>query len=123
MTERSLSKLSDNELIELFAASARSHGNAVINGDLPVAKKSYWKLKAAHDELSARGDQSRINLNRLFDHSELTVRYYAATWLLALEPARARVIIEDVSSGGPSALAGDARMTLRMLDDGSFKPS
>jgi len=59
----------------------------------------------------------------LFDHPKMAVRYYAATELLAIEPVRARAIIQDVKDHGPSPLAGDAGGTLRMLDDGTFIPT
>ena len=123
MTDQKLTSLTDDELVNSFESWAKSHGKAVINGDVPAANRSYWQLDAVDKELRARGDQARARLLRLLDHPELPVRYYAANWLLALDPARARAIIEDVKAGPFVSLALDAGMTLRALDEGTFKPS
>jgi len=123
MTKPKLTGVTDDELMSLFENWAKSHGRAVIDGDVPAASRSYWQLDAVDKELRARGDQVRAQLLRFLDHPDLPVRYFAANWLFALAPARARSIIEDVKAGPFVPLALDAGMTLRMLDDGTFKPT
>jgi hypothetical protein len=95
----------------------------MVNGEVADANRSYRNLRAVREELRARGPRSRAEVAGFFDHPEIAIRYYAATELLAIEPVRARAIIQDVKDYGPSPLAGDASGTLRMLDDGTFKPS
>ena len=123
MTVPKLNMLTDAELVAQFEIHARMHGHNVINGKVADANRSYWNLRAVREELRARGPRSRADLTGFFDHPEMAIRYYAATELLAIEPARARAVIQDVKDRGPSPLAGDASGTLRMLDDGTLKPT
>jgi len=123
MIDPELNLLTDEELVTQFQIRAKSHGRNVVNGEASEAKRSYWELKAVRQELRARGPRARQSLAGLFDHPKMAVRYYAATELLAIEPVRARAIIQDVKDHGPSPLAGDASGTLRMLDDGTFIPT
>jgi hypothetical protein len=115
--------LTDVELFDQFETQARVHGHNVVNGEAADANRSYWRLNAVREELRARGPRSRAGLARFFDHPEMAVRYYAATELLAVEPVRARAVIQNVKDRGPRPLVLDASMTLRMLDDGTFKPT
>jgi hypothetical protein len=123
MTISKLATLTEAELFDQFEIQARMHGHNVIDGEATDANRSYWKLNAVREELRARGARSRADLAKFFDHPEMAVRYYAATELLAVEPVRARAIIQDVKARGPRPLVLDASMTLRMLDDGTFKPT
>lgn len=118
-----LRTLTDEELVAEFENWARVHGHNVVDGEVRDTKLSYRQLNAIDEELRARGPTARLGLIRLLDHPELAVRYYAASWSLAVEPGRARTVIEAVRNLGPISLAGDAGMTLRMLDDGTFKPT
>jgi len=122
MTASKLKMLTDRELVDELENCTKKHGRDVLYGEARDATRSYWKLKAAREEFRERGRWSEDDLDRLFNHPEMAVRYYTATGLFALDPIRARAIIEDVGVRAPMRLAGDARMTLRMLDDGSFKP-
>jgi len=123
MTAARRRMLTDEELVAEFETWARSHGHDVLYGEVRDAKRSYRELEAVHEELRARGPSARVALIKLLDHPEVAIRYYAATWLLAVEPGRARAVIEEVKHVAPMRLAGDAGMTLRMLDDGTFKPT
>lgn len=122
MTPLRPTMLTDAQLFDQFEIQAKVHGHNVVNGEAADANQSYWKLNAVREALRARGPRSRAGLARFFDHPEMAVRYYAATELLAVEPVLARTIIQDVKDRGPRPLVLDAGMTLRMLDDGSFKP-
>jgi len=123
MTDRKLKNFPDDELVATFEIWARAHGNAVVSGDVPAANRIYWKLDAVDKELRSRGLSARSQLLKLLDHPELPVRYYAAKKLLALEPLRARSIIEDVAKCPYITLAGAAGMTLDALDEGIFNPT
>jgi hypothetical protein len=123
MTNRKLEVWADDELVGSFEIWAKAHGQAVINGDVPAANRTYRKLDAVDKELRSRGLSARRQMLRLLDHPELPVRYYAAKKLLALEPLRARSIIEDVATCPFVPLAGAAGMTLHALDQGIFKPT
>lgn len=123
MKGRKFDDQTDEDLVDLFSEWAKARGKAVIDCDAPAANRGYWKLDAVEKELHARGPLAHRKLLGLLGHSELLVRYYAAKRLLALEPGRARSIIEDVKAGPFDSLALDAGMTLRMLDDGTFKPT
>jgi len=123
MTNQKIANLTDDELVTSFEEWARARVKAVIGCDVTAATRSYGKLDAVDKELCARGPQARGKLLVLLDHPELPVRYYAAKRLLALEPDRARSIIEDTKAGPFDSLALDAGMTLRALDEGIFKPA
>jgi hypothetical protein len=78
-----------------------------------------WRIQ---DELEARqGDQRRALLS-LLDHRNMRVRLNAAKAVLAIEPERARGVIEAIAKSRHFPEAGHAGMTLKFLDDGSFKP-
>jgi hypothetical protein len=123
MIASKLNMLTDQELLEELETCTRVHGHDVLDGEVRDANRSYWKLKAVRGEFRARGSWLQADLDRLFDHPDMVVRYYIATGLFALDPIRARAIIEEVRDAGPIRLAGDAGMTLSMLDDGTFKPT
>jgi hypothetical protein len=123
MTNQKLANLTDDELVTSFEGWARARVKAVIDCDATAATHSYRKLDAVDRELRTRGLRARGKLLVLLDHPELPVRYYAAKRLLALEPDRARSIIEDTKAGPFDSLALDAGMTLRALDEGIFKPT
>lgn len=82
--------------------------------------KSMWAIQ---DELKSRpGDQRRALLS-LYDHENAQVRLQAARATLAVEPEKARKLIEEIANGRKFPQAGDAGMTIWNLDRGVFKPS
>ncbi|GGF51231.1 hypothetical protein GCM10011611_67090 [Aliidongia dinghuensis] len=123
MARQHLSKLSDDELVDSFESWALTHGKAVVDGDAPAANRTYKKLDAVNKEFKTRGLEARKQLFKLLDHPEFSVRYYTAKSIFALDPVRARAVIEEVRLRAPDSLKLAAGMTLHALDDGIFKPT
>ena len=123
MARQHLSKLSDDELVDSFESWALAHGKAVVDGDVPAANRTYKKLDAVNKAVKTRGLEARKQLFKLLDHPEFSVRFYTAKSIFALNPVRARAVIDDVVARGPDSLRLAAGMTLQALDDGIFKPT
>lgn len=72
-------------------------------------------------ELKLRG--SREALTVFYDHKDPQVRFQAAMATLLVLPERAREVLQRISDRNEYPQAMDARGAMRMLDDGTFKPS
>lgn len=110
------------QLIERFADIAIAQDDALLNSDISKFNRLYDRMDEVDSELRARGTEARQALLQLYSHPNLQVRLKAAVRSLGVAPSHARRLLEDLrKSGAPQAL--DAGMTLRGLDEGSFKPT
>jgi hypothetical protein len=117
----SIDRLSDDELVNIFAIIADNLGEIVVNW-LPGGASETRRLFATRNVLQHRGRNSRIKLARLLHDKNRFVRYYAAQELIGLLPEESRPIIEE-NTKEFDAIAGDARGFLRAIDDGTYKPT
>ena len=117
-----LDALSDDDLVNRFAESAKERGSAVLDSETRRANRMFDRMWAIDSVLRTRGREARIKLVPLLDDKDRFVRYYAALYLLAIVADRARAVIEWNYKNRFDALAGDAGMTLHNLDTGVFKP-
>ncbi len=69
-----------------------------------------------------RARNERLALEPLLSDENRFVRYYAATHLLGLLPAGARVVIEENATKWFDGLSGDAGTLLHAFDSGQYKP-
>jgi hypothetical protein len=122
MRQPDLSGLTDDELVKIFALAAKRRGLAVLDSETRQANKMFDRMRSVDAVLRTRGLEARMRLVPLLDHDDRFIRYYAALYLLAVVPARARAIIEWNHKYWFDALAGDAGMTLQNLDTGIYRP-
>ena len=82
----------------------------------------YKEMASIDQELRRRGNSARLALQKLFDHPNIQVRLQAATECLAVLPAASLEVIKAIAASSIFPQAGDAGMTLVMLERGDFKP-
>lgn len=69
-------------------------------------------------ELKARPGDGRHDLFPLYDHPNIQVRLNVARWTYALDMARARLALANIRDSRRYPYAGDAGMTLALIDEG-----
>jgi len=69
-------------------------------------------------ELKARPDDGRHDLFPLYDHPNIQVWLNVARWTYALDMARARLALANIRDSRRYPYAGDAGMTLALIDEG-----
>ena len=122
MTEAELRSLSSEELIAQFVEIVVGQSDLNMAFQIDTYNVLYKDAVAIIEELQARpGDQRRL-LVPLFEHDNPQVRSMAAKWCMALEPQRARQVLQDIHASGMYRYAGDAGMSLRGLDSGGRWP-
>jgi Domain of unknown function (DUF2019) len=122
MRHRNLSRLTIDDLVEMFAVIGIEQDQALFDGAISKFNRLYGQMDAVSRELKTRGDDKRRALLRLYDHPNMQVRLKAAIHTLAVEPQIARKMLEAIANSGWLPQSGDAGMLLIGLDDGSFKP-
>jgi hypothetical protein len=122
MTRENLAVLTVDQLVERFVEIAHEQQKAELHSDLRRTRALYWKMDAVENELRARPGDQRQALVPLLRHGNIQVMIKAALSTLALEPKKARMVLEAISLSGRQPQALEAGMSLRFLDDGIFKP-
>jgi hypothetical protein len=75
------------------------------------------------EELKSRPGDQRSALLRLFDHPNIQARLMAAKLTLAVAPAAARQMLQDIQDSKQYPQAGNSGMSLWALERGIFKPT
>ncbi len=70
---------------------------------------------------SCPGQDQRHSITPLLDHPNVQVRINAAYTTLVVSPTEARRTLEVIAEENTYPQMADARLTLRKLDDGSWK--
>jgi Domain of unknown function (DUF2019) len=123
MKQQHLSRLTAEELLERFVALGVEQDKAENDDDMPSVKRIFWLIDEVVTELKSRpGDQRRL-LTSLYDYPNMNVRLKAAKATLAVVPQAARRSIEAIAASTWAPQCYDARVCLRMLDEGVFKPN
>lgn len=118
-----LKTAANEELVELFAKIALKQYDAIEGGDNVRFRTLFKQIDDVSNELRSRdGDQRRM-LMALYVHDNSQVRLKAAVHTLAVAPVEARAELESIARLKWEYQAGDAGMTLCLLDNGTFKPS
>jgi hypothetical protein len=116
-----LKNLDVAELVERFTSIALAQYTAELYGDISKYNRLYDELVEVREELKARvGDQRRA-LIPLYLHSNPQVRLKAALYSLAVAPAAARQVLQDISDRNEYPQAAYARQSLMALDRGDSK--
>jgi hypothetical protein len=111
------------DLVERFAALGVGQFNAELHGDIAKQNRLLLQMRDVTEELKRRPGDQRSALVRLFDHPNIQVRLMAAKLTLAVAPAAARQMLQNIENSKRYPQAGDAGMSLWNLDQGVFKPS
>jgi hypothetical protein len=122
MSKLKLENMTIDELLERFAELGVGQAEALLDDDFAKYNKLYGQMSDVNNELRARGTEARLALLRLFDHPNTQVRVRAAAKSLAVAPAQARKLLEEVAASQDFPQAGDAGMLISGLDDGTFRP-
>ena len=123
MKMQALHSWSDDELIARFVDIALAQDHALMDEETETYSRLYQDMQAVRGELRVRpGDRRRV-LIQLFDHENPNVRLMAAKSVLALEPERARHVLQDLHDRQVFLYGGSAGMTLWMLDSGRYVPT
>jgi hypothetical protein len=118
-----LSKMTTEDLVQLFAELAVEQDKALLLRAISTVNKIYDKLEAIKSELKSRPGDQRSALLPLYDHENMQVRVKAAKATLAIAPEAARAQLEAIRASGWQPQALDAGMSLGFLDDGVYKPT
>ncbi|MCB1503331.1 MAG: DUF2019 domain-containing protein [Bauldia sp.] len=123
MTGRKLEGLTVDQLVQRFIDIAFDQAKAEPYGDLVKMRSLYWEMDAVANELRARPGDQRRALVPLLRHGNIQVMMKAALSTLALEPKKARLVLEAISLSGRQPQALEAGTSLAFLDDGTSKPT
>ena len=123
MTGPAFSKMTEEELVEMFAVVAAQQNDAMLEEDIARVHQLFQKLMAIQSELKTRAGDKRTELISLYSSPNMQVRLKAAKSTLAVAPAAAREQLEAIEASGVQPQAGEAGMSLWNLDRGVFKPT
>ena len=123
MKKRRLTADTNDELLRRLEIVGIAQYDALNNGKLKQFNSLYEDRKAIEKELELRVGDRRSLLVRFFEHSNLQVRLNAAMATLTVAPELARQQLRDIKASGHFPQAGDAGMSLVMLESGTFTPT
>lgn len=123
MKGAALSSMTVPELVDRFTSLALQQYKAELYDETAVYNRLYGELVAVREELKARPGDQRQALMSLYSHLNPQVRLKAALYSLAVAPAAARQVLQDISDRNEYPQAADARQTLEALDRGDSKLS
>jgi hypothetical protein len=123
MKRDSLQEMTARQLVDRFSATTLAQDEALLNSDIAGFNRLYDRMRNVERQLAIFPGDQRSALLGLYAHPSAQVRLQAARATLAIAPAAARKLIEEIANSGEYPQAGDAGMTLVNLDRGIFKPS
>ena len=123
MSNMNLSRLSVDQLVDLFVAITVDQGEAIRIDDSKKFNRLFGRMIGVVNELKGRDGDQRKALIRLYNYPNMQVRLKAATSTLAVAPEAARQVLQSIVDAQYFPQAGDAGMTLSNLDSDFFKPT
>jgi len=123
MNASKFQRMSDEELVKRFAEIGVAQDEALLDDDVAKFNTLYRETIALKEELKSRPGDRRQVLLRLYDHPNAQVRLNAAKATLAVAPEAARRLLQSIEDSKKHPQAGDAGMSLLLLDKGIFKPT
>jgi hypothetical protein len=122
MTAVLLSEMCVSQLVKEFVELGIAQGQAWRIMDVEEFNRLYDLIEAIIEELKGRDGDMRRPLIPLYTHPVIRVRLTAARRTLALEPEKARRVVQDIADSKYSE-SPDAGMCLFQLDRGAFIPT
>ena len=113
--------MSTEMLIEKYIEIGIAQGEAIENFDTAKFNRLFDQKAKLVRELRSRPGDERHRLLKLYDHPNLQVRLNAVNSTYALNPDAARRVFEEVQASKRFPWAGDAGMSLSMLELGLSK--
>ena len=121
MRAGSVADMTSDELVVRFVEISIEQGKALAFFETARFNSLYGKLSAVVRELRARPGDERHRLLKLYDHPDLQVRLNVAGRTYALDPAAAIATFQAIKDSRRYPWAGDAGMSLSMLEMGLSK--
>ena len=113
--------MSTEMLIEKYIEIGIAQGEAIENFETAKFNRLFDQKAKLVRELRSRPGDERHRLLKLYDHPNLQVRLNAVNSTYALNPDAARRVFEEVQASKRFPWAGDAGMSLSMLEIGLSK--
>lgn len=121
MKQLDLRSMTVPQLVTRFSEITLEQDNAQLFGRIKLYNRLYDDIIAVKNDLAARPGDQRSALMSLYSHSNPQVRLKAAQWSLAVAPASARQVLQDISDRNIYPQAVYARQSLEALDRGESK--
>ena len=118
-----LETLSVEQLVDRFVDLALRQDRAELRGEIAKYNRLCDQIRAVEQELRSRDGDQRSALVPLLAHPNAQVRWMAAEFTLAIDLARARRALQEISDRNLYPQAANARLTLSSLDEGRRKPT
>ncbi len=115
------SKLPESQLVDRFTALCLAQHEAELYDEIAKYNRLYDQIIAIRDELKSRPGDQRTALVSLFAHPNPQVRLKAALYALAVVPAAARQVLQEISDRNEYPQAAYARQTLTAIERGDSK--
>jgi len=123
MKRKKIDEMTSDELVERFMAISLEQDDALLGSEISRFNRLFDQKIAVVSELKARPGDQRELLLKLFAHPNAQVRLNAAKATLAVAYSAARAQLQVIADSREYPQAGDAGMSIRGLDDGTYKPA
>lgn len=110
------------ELISRYVEIGIEQDEVILERNNRKYNRLFQEKTRITQELKNRNGDLRTALLDLYQHPNMQVRLNAAKATLAVAPAAARELLQEIYQSGWQPQAGDAGMCLWTLDEGIFKP-
>ena len=111
------------DLVALFIALGLDQYQARLRNEQNRLNRATLEMFDVCEELKARAGDQRSALLSLYSHPNLQVRLMAAKLTLAVAPAAAKQLLQEIADSKEYPQAGDAGMSLWALKQGIFRPT
>ena len=123
MRRINLEDMSVAQLVDRFTSLALEQDKALLREEIGKVNRIFDQMEAVKVELKRREGDQRRALLELYQYPHVHVRLKAAKATLAVAPLAARELLQTIAKSREYPQAGDAGMTIRALDRGTFKPT
>src|SRR4029077_6624288 len=120
--EINLPDMTVDQLVERFTELALAQDKALLGENIPRVNQLFDSIEEVKSELQGRADDQRRALLCLYDHPNAQVRLKAVKATLAVEPVAARRMLQIIADSHEYPQAGDAGVSIRFLEQGTYKP-
>jgi hypothetical protein len=112
------SQMTNQEIIDRLVEISIRQGEAMELFETTKYNRLYKKNARLLQELRDRPGDGRHGLFPLYDHPNMQVKLNVARWTYTLDMPHARIALADIRDSRRFPYAGDAGMTLMLIDEG-----
>lgn len=109
-----------DQLAKLFVEASISHGQGTLTGDYQKCNKAYSLIQIVYDELKRRDLVENVLFNLLINE-DISVRIWAASYLLQSVPEESMKVLKEISSTYTGILSSNAELVLEEWKKGDLK--